>query len=451
MTVQVSPEVNTPILQAAAQRAEFLQHLRQLAQAIPSRIAALEPLRDRALGQLQEQAFPTSRDEEWRFNDLSALLSLKLTTAAANPVVRLDDLEAFFMPETASRRLVFVNGVYSENLSALGDLPSGVTVANLAGLDAAWTERLQPYLAQQPNAEELFTTLNTAGLSDVAVVFVPKNTEAAEPIRLLFVSTAADPPTFSQPRVLVVAEANSSITLLEDYLAIADGADSSYFANPVTEIWLGENASVNHTRLQRDSRTAVHIGKTAVSLKRSARYTCNALSLGAALSRHHLEVHPTGEQAEVTLNGLTVATGDQESDLHSAIALSRPYCTTRQLQKNIVGDRAHVIFNGKVFVPQAAQLTDAGQLNRNLLLSSKARIDTKPQLEIVADNVKCTHGATVSQLEADEVFYLQSRGIDAASAQRLLIYAFAYEILEKIPIASLRESLASSSLLRPNS
>ncbi|BAU44118.1 Fe-S cluster assembly protein SufD [Leptolyngbya sp. O-77] len=448
MTVQVSPEVNTPISPAAAQRAEFLQHLRQLARAIPSQVAALEPLRDRALSQLQGRVFPTSRDEEWRFNDLSALLNLKLAVAEAEPTMRLDDLEAFFMPETASRRLVFINGAYSENLSALGDVPSGVTVSSLAGLDAAWTERLQPYLAQQPNAEELFTTLNTAGLSDVAVVFVPKNVEAAEPIRLLFVSTAADTPTFSQPRVLVLAEANSSITLLEDYLALSEG---SYFVNPVTEVWVGENASVNHTRLQRDSRAAVHIGKTAVSLERSARYTCNAVSLGASLSRHHLEVHPTGEQAEVTLNGLTVATGDQESDLHSAIALSRPHCVTRQLQKNIAGDRAHVIFNGKVFVPQAAQLTDAGQLNRNLLLSSKARIDTKPQLEIVADNVKCTHGATVSQLEADEVFYLQSRGIDATSAQSLLIYAFAYEILEKIPIASLRESLASSSLLRPNS
>jgi Fe-S cluster assembly protein SufD len=426
--------------QAATQRAEFLQRLRQLAQAVPPKAARLQSMRDRAAVQLQEHAFPTSRDEEWRFTDLSALLNLALTAASEEPAVRLDDLEAFFLPETASRRLVFVNGIYSENLSALGDVPSGVVVSNLAGLDADRAERLQPYLTQQPNADELFTALNTAGLSDVAVVFVPKNLVVTEPIRLLFVSTAADAPTFSQPRVLVVAESNSSITLLEDYLTLYD---ISYFVNPVTEIWVGENASVNHTRLQRDSQTAVHIGKTAVSVERSARYTCNAVSLGAALSRHHLEVHPIGEQAEVTLNGLTMVTGDQEGDLHSAIALSQPHCTTRQLQKNIVGDRAHAIFNGKVFVPQAAQLTDAGQLNRNLLLSPKARIDTKPQLEIVADNVKCTHGATVSQLEADEVFYLQSRGIDATSAQSLLIYAFAYEILDKIPLASLKDSLAA--------
>ncbi|MFQ3627706.1 MAG: Fe-S cluster assembly protein SufD [Cyanobacteriota bacterium] len=429
-----------PLSQASAKRAEFLNWLQQLVKAVPPAASWVSPLRDRATVQLQEQTFPTNRDEEWRFNNLSALLSLDLVAASGEPAVRLDDLEAFFLPETASRRLVFVNGNYAEHLSALGDVPSGLTGASLANLDDTWVERLQPYLAQQPGAKDLFTTLNTSGLSDAAVVFVPKNLVVADPIRLLFISTAGSAPTFSQPRVLVVAEANSSITLLEDYLAIAP---TPYFVNPVTEIWLGENASVNHTRLQRDSQTAVHIGKTAVSVERSARYTCNALSLGAALSRHHLEVYPTGERAEVTLNGLTVATGDQESDLHSAIALSQPHCITRQLQKNIVGDRAHAIFNGKVFVPQAAQLTDAGQLNRNLLLSPKARIDTKPQLEIVADNVKCTHGATVSQLDHDEVFYLQSRGIDAASAQRLLIYAFAYEILEKIPIASLRESLAA--------
>ncbi|RMF65516.1 MAG: Fe-S cluster assembly protein SufD, partial [Cyanobacteria bacterium J069] len=399
--------------QSSAKRAEFLNWLQQLAQATPPATSWVSSLRDRAAVQLHEHTFPTSRDEEWRFNNLSLLLALDLVSASGETAVRLDDLEAFFLPETASRRLVFVNGKYSENLSALGDVPPGLTVASLASLDATWTARLQPYLAQQPGAKELFTALNTSGLSDAAVVFVPRNLVVAEPIRLLFVSTAGGAPTFSQPRVLVVAEANSSITLLEDYLAIAPAA---YFVNPVTEIWVGENASVNHTRLQRDSQTAVHIGKTAVSVERSARYTGNALSLGAALSRHHLEVYPTGEQAEVTLNGLTMVTGDQEGDLHSAIALSQPHCITRQLQKCIIGDRAHAVFNGKVFVPQAAQLTDAGQLNRNLLLSPKARIDTKPQLEIVADNVKCTHGATVSQLEADEVFYLQSRGIDAASA-----------------------------------
>lgn len=447
MTIQVSPVIDTPLSQASAKRAEFLNWLRQLAQTTQPAVNWVSSLRDRAVVQLQEQTFPTSRDEEWRFTNLSALLALNLVSASGEAVVRLDDLEAFFLPETASRRLVFVNGKYSENLSALGDVPPGLTVASLSSLDTVWVERLQPYLAQQPGAKELFTALNTSGLSDAAVVFVPKNLVVNEPIRLLLISTAETAPTFSQPRVLVVAEANSSITLLEDYLAIAP---TPYFVNSVTEVWVGENASVNHTRLQRDSQAAVHIGKTAVSLERSARYTCNALSLGAALSRHHLEVYPTGEQAEVTLNGLTVAKGDQESDLHSAIALGQPHCIVRQLQKNIVGDCAHAIFNGKVFVSQAAQLTDAGQLNRNLLLSPKARVDTKPQLEIVADNVKCTHGATVSQLDHDEVFYLQSRGIDATSAQRLLIYAFAYEILEKIPIASLRESLAASSLFLPN-
>jgi Fe-S cluster assembly protein SufD len=164
--------------------------------------------------------------------------------------------------------------------------------------------------------------------------------------------------------------------------------------------------------------------------------------LGGKIARHHLEIYQTGEQTETYLNGLTMIRGQQLSDTHSSIALTHPYGMTRQLHKCIVDDRAHAVFNGKVFVPQAAQQTDAGQLNRNLLLSPKARVDTKPELEIVADNVKCTHGATVSQLDADEIFYLQSRGIDATSAERLLVYAFAYEVLDKLPIGSLKQALA---------
>jgi Fe-S cluster assembly protein SufD len=397
----------------------------------------LTELRDRAATRIKDLAIPSTRDEEWRFTDLSDLLEISFQTAIAPPATEPTAIEPFLLPETADSRLVFVNGSYTPHLSATAKLPSGVFVGNLAQLPAQYRDRVQQYLAQQQSLEEVFTTLNTASLGDVAVVWVAKNQVVELPIQLLFVATGEDA-VLAQPRCLVVAEPNSQVTLVEEY-ATGEGC---YFTNAVTEIWVEANAEVRHTRIQRDSTSAFHIGKTAVSQARSARYTCNAISLGAKLSRHHLEVFQTGEQTELTINGLTMISGEQVADTHSAIAYTKPYGTSRQLQKNIVGDRAHAIFNGKVFVPQAAQLTDAGQLNRNLLISPKARVDTKPQLEIVADNVKCTHGATVGQLDADELFYLQSRGIDTETARRLLVYAFAYDILDQLPLDSLKQTLA---------
>jgi len=259
---------------------------------------------------------------------------------------------------------------------------------------------------------------------------------------LLFMTVAGDMATISQPRCLVIAESGSSITLVQEYIAAPGKVASPYFCNSVTEVWLAENAEINHTRIQQESTNSFHIGKTAISQAARSRYTINTISLGAQLSRHNLEVFQTGEATETTLNGLTKIGGGQISDTHSAIALNHPHGTTRQLHKCVVDDHARAIFNGKVLVPKAAQMTDAGQLNRNLLLSSKARIDTKPQLEITADNVKCSHGATVSQLEADEIFYLQSRGLDIINARDLLINAFATEIIVKIPVASVREKLS---------
>ena len=448
MSIQVSPVVSigssdtgssdTGLSAAAQKRRTYLAHLLNLAKQPAIELPELQALRDRASVRVQEQAFPTTRDEEWRFTDLSPLLDVTLERVAAQVAVEASELETFTLPEAANSRLVFVNGVFAPVLSATTNLPQGLIVGNLAQV---WSQfpQLSSYLGHQAGAGELFTALNTTGLTDAAVVVVPKNLEVDTPIHLLFLSTATKTPCFIQPRCLVVAEANSAVTVIEEHRAIGSG---TYFTNTVAELWLAENAQVNHIRIQQDGQAAFHIGKTAVSQARDSRYTCHAISLGAKLSRHNLEIYQTGEQTHTVLNGLTMIRGEQLADTHSSIALSKPYGTSRQLQKCIVDDRAHVVFNGKVSVPQAAQQTDAGQLNRNLLLSSKARVDTKPQLEIVADNVKCTHGATVGQLDADEIFYLQSRGIDADSARSLLIYAFALDIINQIPIASLRQALS---------
>ncbi|ARV61958.1 Fe-S cluster assembly protein SufD [Nostocales cyanobacterium HT-58-2] len=406
--------------------------------------AWLQELRERAALWVRQSILPTTRDEEWRFTDLSSLRKVTFE-AVSNQSFALGLSDITPIPEAANSRLVFVNGVYQPQLSAIAGLPNGVVVSNLATLPVAHRQRVQQYLAQTEGAHEVFTALNTSGIQDVAVVWVAKNVAVETPIHLVFVA-ASESPTISQPRCLVVAETGSSVTLVEEYRNNrgAEDAESIYFTNAVTELWVEENAQVNHTRLELEGADAFHTGKTAVSQARYSRYTCHAITLGAKLSRHNLEILQTGEQTETTLNELTMVGGNQLSDTHSAIALNYPYGRSQQLHKCIVGDRAHAVFNGKIFVPKPAQLTDAAQLNRNLLLSPKARVDTKPQLEITADNVKCAHGATVSQLEDDEIFYLQSRGIDANDARNLLINAFAAEIIDQIPIPSVRETLTQT-------
>ena len=212
----------------------------------------------------------------------------------------------------------------------------------------------------------------------------------------------------------------------------------------MTEVFVANNARINHTRIQQESVASYHIGKTAVSQQRDSHYTLTEINLGAKLYRHNPEIWQQGEQTKSDLNGLTVATGEQTSDTHSIIALTKPYGSTSQLHKCIVSDRAHTIFNGKVFVTKEAQQTDATQLNRNLMLSPKARVDTKPELQITADNVKCAHGATVSQLEAEEIFYLRSRGLTENDANQLLIDAFAAEIVDRLPLESLRNKITQT-------
>lgn len=412
---------------AVAVRDRYLETLlNQATLAAQNSSLALDTLRAAARAVVQERTFPSSRDENWRFTNLSSLLATDFQTPTgldesvlAQAKERLHDISL----DNTGKKVVFVNGTFVDGLSHLGD---GVNVLSQLAVPEC--------LAQVHGSNEVFTALNTAGFADAAVVHISKNTVLEHPVQIVYL-TVGDA-LLVQPRCLVIAEASSALTLLEEF----HGTGSS-FTNSVTEVWVHDNSEVHHLRLQQESAETVHIGKTAVSQARDSRYRATALNLGASISRHNLEVYQAGPQTETTLNGLT-AIGDQQlADTHSLIALNHPYGSADQLQKNIMDDRAHGVFNGQVYVPKPAQLTNASQLNRNLLLSPKARIDTKPELDIVADNVKCAHGATVSQLAPDELFYLQSRGINRDQAQRLLVYAFAMEIIEPITVAPLRERM----------
>jgi Fe-S cluster assembly protein SufD len=422
----------------AAQRDAYLNALIATAKtAVPADLA-LADLRTRAEALLKEETFPSTRQEDWRFTDLSALLSVNFA-AAESFTIPESAIDCLRLPETTGAQIVVVNGVFSAELSQLEQLPEGATVGSLRQLsqNPDLMAKLQTRLGQASGSHEVFTALNTVGFQDAVVIDLPRNGGIDIPVQILYIHQGQD--TLAQPRCLVIAETSSALTLVEDFWGTGDGVR---LTNAVTEIWLEANAQLTHSRIQREGSGTYHIGKTVITQGRDSQYLGTEVCFGAKLARHNWETYQTGEQTTTKLYGLGAITDTQHADTHSLVALSHPHGTVEQQHKAIVDGKAHSVFNGRVAVAQKAQQTNASQINRNLLLSDKARVDTKPQLEIVADDVKCAHGATVSQLQADEIFYLQSRGISPAQAQRLLIYAFAMEMLERISLESLRGTLA---------
>ena len=407
-------------------------------------------LRQLASDRLSTLTFPTTKDEEWKYTDVSSLGNLTFSnqnviqeTIAPDISTNIEELIAkHSAPEASGNLIVFVNGEYSAQFSDTTGAADGLIVGNLANLGDLVLPKLRSHLAQHPDANDYFASLNTACMTDVAIILVPKNLVVENPIQLLFIAQpqAIETTLLTQPRCLVIAESHSNLSFLQTYV----GKDAqTYFCNSVTEVWLAEGAQVNHTKVQWQGNRAVHINTTAIAQARNSIYKNQSISIGAKIARQNLIVHQMAEQTETSLTGLAFIDGEQLADTHSVIAHNYPHGSSKQLHKCIADGHSHAVFNGKIQVAKLAQQTDSAQLSRNLLLSGKARVDTKPQLEIFADNVKCAHGATVSQLDAEEIFYLQSRAIDAKSAANLLTYAFATEAIAQIPVLSVQRSLSS--------
>ena len=401
----------------------------------------LKELRQLASDRLSTMTFPTTKDEEWKYTDVSRLGGFSFANISKsqdpNPVIW-----KHAAPEAIGNLLVFVNGKYRADLSDINNAPQGLVIGTLATLGDRILPKLRSHLAQHPDTNDYFASLNTACMQDVAIILVPKNLVVEDPVQLIFASVAASDGSnlIDQPRCLVVAESHSSLTFIQTFV----GEDNhAYLSNSVTEVWLAEGAQVNHTKVQWHGNEAVHINTTAIAQAQNSVYKNQSMSLGAKISRHNLTVQQMAAQTETALTGLAFIDGEQLADTHSVIAHNYPHGSSNQLHKCIADGRSHAVFNGKIQVAKLAQQTDSAQLSRSLLLSGKARVDTKPQLEIFADNVKCAHGATVSQLDAEEIFYLQSRAIDAKSAANLLTYAFATEAIAKIPIVSVQRSLSN--------
>jgi Fe-S cluster assembly protein SufD len=395
--------------------------------------AWLNARRAQALERANALAVPTTRDEDWRFTDISPLTRAAFHTPVGATRLAPSELARLALPE-ATITLTFVDGVFARELSSVAGLPEGVVVNDVASVLDSDAPTLEAHLARHAGYErDVFTALNTAWLHDGACLHVGRNRVCPGPVHVRFISTQKE--TVSHPRTLVVVEPGAEATLVEEFLAL-DGAEG-YFSNAVTEVVVGENARLRHVRLQNEARGAFHIAQCVAVLAKDARYESDTVTLGARISRNNVNVLQQGEGAECRIDGLTLVSGRQLADTHTAIDHARPNGRSRQLNKCIVADAAHAVFNGKILVRPGAQLTDSAQQSRNLLLSPKAHVDTKPQLEIFADDVKCAHGATVGQLDAEQLFYLRSRGLSEARARNLLTFAFGAEVIERLPVRSL--------------
>jgi Fe-S cluster assembly protein SufD len=397
----------------------------------------LRPVRKAALDRSVELGVPTVRDEDWKLTNLAPLTRKSFAPAEGGVEITLEEMKGFVFRGQESARLVFVNGRYAPALSDECGQPGGVIACSLRQSMELNYELVKLHLAKHLDIEnDFFGALNTAFLEDGGFVYVPDGAVVEKPIHLIYVSTKTSTPAVAHPRNLIVAGVNCEAAVVEEYVSL--GGDE-YFTNAVTEIVAAEGAVVEHYRIQRESRQAYNVGTVRVQLSRGSNVTCHGVLVGGALVRNN--VHPVlaGEGAECVINGVFLPAGGQHMDNFMKVEHVSPHCNSRQYYHGILNDKARGVFSGRIIVHKDAQRTDAKQTNRNLLLTDDAQMDSKPQLEIYADDVKCTHGATIGQLDRESIFYLRSRGIPEETAQTLLLFGFAAENLERMRQEPIRQ------------
>jgi Fe-S cluster assembly protein SufD len=410
--------------------------------------AWVQSIRRAAFERFTALGFPTTKNEDWHYTSVARIADQEFVhLASRSGDVDRGDLGPFEFGGTGLgwHTMVFVNGRFAPELSDCAKLPNGVKLWDLA---SAWTTA--------PNVVDLigkvtgydghaFTALNTAFMVDGAVLQIAKDIEVASPIHLVFVTDANAAKGMMHPRNLIQVGRNAKATVIESYVS---ATDAMYFTNAVSEVSLAEGSTLRHYKIQRESERAFHVGTIEAAQERDSHYVSFTLSTGAALSRTNVYTTLDGPGGGATLNGLSMLDGEQHSDIQTQIVHTQPNCFSRELYKAVLDGRSHGVFNGKVYVHPEAQKTDGKQTNNTLLLSDTAQIDTKPQLEIFADDVKCTHGATIGQIDQTALFYLKSRGIGGPLARRLLTYAFAADVLETIEVDVVRDALERGTLER---
>jgi Fe-S cluster assembly protein SufD len=413
---------------------------------IPSAESGAQPdwlarKRAAALSQVQAQGMPSNKQEAWRYTSVKRLMEQGFVPAD-EPItaLQIEDVEDVLIPGLDTHRVVLVNGRYLPNLSELGQLPAGVRIGGLQQILKSDPDALRERVNGVAGEEQpLFAALNTAGMDDGLVILLDRGAQLSKPVELIHLSVGMDEPRVAQPRHIVALEDGAQATLIERYVSLGH---SLYCTNSVLEISVGRDGLLRHQRIQEESPNAFHITGLYLSLGQGSRYAGVNLGLGGAWARTDIWVRFTGEHAECDLQGLYLAGDQQLIDYHLDVDHRFPHCTSRENFKGILYGKGRAVFDGRVYVAKDAQKTDAAMSNRNLLLSDGAEVDTKPQLEINADDVKCSHGTTVGQLEPEMLFYLRSRGINAPLARRMLCLGFAGEILDVLEPESLRERLA---------
>ncbi|HUL43079.1 MAG TPA: Fe-S cluster assembly protein SufD [Bacteroidota bacterium] len=397
-------------------------------------------LRTAAMHRLEELGFPTKKNEEWRFTDIGAILGERFLPATGSSMHSLSDAEfnRLLMPIEKSIQLVFLNGHLVPRFSS-GRSGDGLIVGSLAEALGGDADVLK-YLTRCASYEtDAFTALNTGFMQDGAYVHIPEGAKLSGPVSILFVSTDASEPITTQPRNLIVAGNSAEVSLIIRYV---HRSERSYFTNIVTELFAGERSKIDVTIVQEESPKSFHIGSLSMRQQKGSRVTVNAITFGGSVVRNNVTSVLDGEECFCSLNGLSLGTGDQHIDNHTTIDHAKPSCESHELYKTILSDRSRGVFNGKIYVRRDAQKTDAKQTNKTLLLSDDATMNTKPQLEIFADDVKCTHGAAIGSLDPESLFYLRSRGIGESEAKDLLTFAFASDVTERIPSDAVRGYLA---------
>jgi Fe-S cluster assembly protein SufD len=398
-------------------------------------------MRDRALRRYDDLGLPTSRLEAWKHTSVVPIARTPFAAprddaGSTAPTVELPAPVA----DPGAHRLVFLDGRLDRRLSSTRSLPEGALAGNLADWLHAPPVDLEDYLGRNAVFEDHpFTALNTALLRDGAALFLPEDTVLEEPLHLLFLSSGAARPVACHPRTLVICGKGSRLTLQETYTG--PGREAVYLTNAVTEIVLGEDSEVEHYRVQQETDEAFHMGRLAVRQDRNSRLSTSNFALGAALSRLDLGIVLAGEGAEADLHGLYLTDGERHADQHTEVDHAVAGCSSNEDYRGILTGNSTAVFDGRVIVRLRAQRTDARQSNKNLLLSENATIHTRPRLEIHADDVRCTHGATIGRLDRDALFYLRARGIGEEQAREILVSAFAGGILDHVGIEELRESL----------
>ena len=401
--------------------------------------AWLKGRRQDALAHAAKLGFPSDKHEEWRFTRITPLLQLPLHPARPSARQLTPAEIAPFTFGLESCRLVFVDGHFCARLSSLPAPDSGLQAGSLRAALAGHVPELETHLARVAGGEAIvFTALNTALFEDGAFIRALPGKVITQPVHLLFIASAAEPGASAHVRNLIVAGPRSEVKILETYVSLSD---APHYTNTVTELVLGAEARLDHCKIQEENTRAIHIAAVQAQQDRGSHWTSHSISIGARLARHQIESVFQGENGCCILNGLYLARGDQLADHHTVVDHARPHCESHEYYHGILSGRAHGVFNGKIFVRQDAQKTNAKQNNRNLLLSDEAVINSKPQLEIFADDVKCTHGATVGQMDEEAVFYLRSRGIGLDHARQIMVRAFASDVVERIPLEPVRAHL----------